>query len=110
MFDKTLIVQFKVTGNLGTVDEFMFRMSVESGLDVLLATRDLGECDGGQQGAGTMELFLYVDDIQAALPLVIDYLTQREYIGFCKIASLAPEGKGYEVHYPAGATFSMWEF
>ena len=112
MYDKDIIIQFKITGEhalrLGSADELDFRHKLETALDELLKWHQLGECDGGQIGSGSAEIFLYVDDVPAALKYIINYLTDCELIGFCKIASLKPEGKGYEVHYPKGATFSMW--
>lgn len=112
MNDKTIIVQFRITGEhalgLGSTDELDFRHKLETALDELLKWHRLGECDGGSSGGGTMEIFLYVDDIPAALKYIVNHLTDIELIQYCKIASLKPEGKGYEVHYPTGATFSMW--
>jgi len=94
---------------LGTLRELDWRHTQELALDKLLKEHGLGECDGGQGGAGTMEIFLYVSDVEQAVKLVRQYLTDQELIGFCKIAS-QEAGQQWTVHYPAGTEFSFWEF
>lgn len=110
----SVIIQFRNSGGafgLGTLDELDWRHKQELELDNILVTENLGYCDGGQGGAGTMEIFLSVSDISRTVELVRDYLTNQEFIGFCKIVS--HEADNYEdwtVHYPPDAQFSMWEF
>lgn len=110
LLEKTVVVQFRVTGlGIGTGEELDWRHELETELDDLLSEANLGMGDGGQGGAGTMEVFLYVDDIAATVELVKQYLTDQEWIGFCKIVSSEGDAD-WVVHYPPGATFSMWEF
>ena len=111
----TVIVQFRnsaANSGLGTLDELDWRHTVEDQLGGLLEEAGIGECDGGQSGAGTMEVFLYTSDRDRTVRLVQDDLTDRELIGFTKIVSASNDDSetDFAVHYPQGGTFSLWRF
>lgn len=104
----TIVVQFKSTGVLGSSDELAFRHEMEDKFKALLDEHDAGIVDGGQIGAGTMEIFLYVDDIPKVVALVKDFLTDIELIGWAKIVSHQSIDAPWTVEYPEGAEFSFW--
>lgn len=105
-------IQFKTTGNeyFGTRDDISWRDSrgdelrdllVEIGLDV--SSMNL------HSGVGSMEIFFLVSDVSNTIKLIKKYLTDREWIQFCKIASWPDENKeNVYVHYPVNAAFSVW--
>lgn len=111
--EHTIVVQFKTSDAeyFGTADELDWRHAREADLGDLLITQGLGMCDGGQAGAGSMEIFLFpVTDIPRAIEAIQEYLTDHEWIQFCKIVSL-PEGADvWTVHYPQGAKFDVWQW
>lgn len=108
----TMVIQFRTSEKqyFGTLDELHWRHEREDELDKLLRDEGLGDCDGGQAGGGSMEIFCYVTDIQRAVELVRQYLTNHEWIQFCKIASWAEDADGWVVQYPEGASFSAMEW
>lgn len=99
----TIVVQFRNSGGafgLGSLDELDWRHEQEKVFDWLLTTANLGYCDGGQAGAGTMEIFMFVSDIPNAVALIQNYLVDQEYIGFSKIAShLEDQYENWTVHH-----------
>src|SRR5258706_3551690 len=99
-YPHSVMVQFKNSGDLGTSDELGWRHMQEDLLGHVLETQGLGTCDGGQSGAGSMELFFNVANVDQAVKVLISVLTDREYIGFCKIASLKENDKAFSIHWP----------
>jgi hypothetical protein len=104
----SVVVQFRLNtkDDLGSTDELTFRHTQEEILGELLESLDVGICDGGQIGAGTMETFFYVSDVERAITAIIDNLTDRELIQWAKVAS--EKDNAWIVHYPKGAFFSLW--
>lgn len=110
-YPHTVVIQFKLSDStFGSSDELEWRHQLERNFGGILELFKFGNCDGGQSGAGSMELFFNVNDIERSTGLLIDILTDLEWIRFCKVASLKDEATDWLVHYPEGAKFSMWEF
>jgi hypothetical protein len=109
---KTVVVQFKNSGGLGSLNELDWRHQMEDRLDGLLSDADLGYCDGGQSGAGSMEVFLYVSDVMGSVELVKQYLTDEELIGWAKIAHFVEGGDGgkWVIDYPKSGQFDIWQW
>lgn len=106
--EHTIIVQFKNSGDIGTGDELAWRREQEESLGALLHQNDVGYCEGGQAGAGTMEIYLHVSDPIVAADLIIDYLTDVELIAWAKVVQLKPDVNNVKVLYPPNARFSIW--
>lgn len=111
----SICVQFKTSDKqyFGTSDELDWRHQRQDELDKLLADNNLGDCDGGQSGGGSMEIFLDVIDISKAVAVIEKYLTDNEWIQFSKIASLTDPiivNSQWELHHPKGADFSPMEW
>lgn len=109
----TIIIQFRTSDQsyFGTLDELDFRNQVETDLGAILKRANLGYCDGGQAGAGSMEIFLEdIPNLQPALRLVRKYLTDQEYIGFCKIVHREWRENFWTVNHPQGAQFDIMKW
>lgn len=71
-----IVAQFSVTGIFGSMDELTLRHSVEDKLQQRLSESNVGVCDGGQSGCGSMEIFCYASDKSAGLRIVEDVLNE----------------------------------
>lgn len=103
--------------DVGTFGDLKWRQQVEEELGELLKTTGIGDCDGGQAGNGSMEIFFNVTDEAKGVEALKAILTDMEYIGFCKIVSPVYElidGEercvDYTVHYPENALFNIWRW
>jgi hypothetical protein len=107
----TVAVQFKLHGEgLGDLNGLEFRHSLEGALGTLLEVNKLGMCDGGQQGAGTAEVFLFTNDIEKTVEIIKQELSRRELLSFCKIASYNEDPKGWITHYSLHGNFDAWKW
>lgn len=111
MNNNCICIEFKTSGTeyFATTDELVWRHKLGLELDKLLKAQGLGEYDGGSSGGGTMEIFCYVTDIVQSVEVIKQYLTDQEWLQFCKIGSFPEDTQKWVVHYPEGATFSNWE-
>jgi hypothetical protein len=90
---KSIIVQFRVEG-FGTDAEFDRRVQMDELLDRALRRTNNGLCDGGDSGSGSMNLFLYVDDVQRAVATVLETLRKNSLLGGVVVAESLEEGEG----------------
>lgn len=74
---KTVVVQFLISGRLGTMSELHLRQKLEDVFNDRLRELRIGHCDGGQSGSGSAEIFLYVRSISAAIVPIADLCVQR---------------------------------
>lgn len=65
--EETIVIQFVITTGLGSEGEYDFRCELEEIFDAVLKAKGLGYCDGGQQGAGSAEIFCMVNNINDAV-------------------------------------------
>lgn len=78
--DYCLSAQFTVTDELGTSDELDIRHELEKNVakrfsyENTICGHKVGVVDGGQSGAGTMEIFCYVTDLKRAVHIVREEL------------------------------------
>jgi hypothetical protein len=124
-----IVVQWKLSnGSFGSFDELDFRHEMQGQINDLFYPLGLGEVDGGQGGAGTMEVFIEdVPDLETALSALMKFLTDGEYLHMCKVVSHEyAEGSFFDgtrelvynedgeviwtVHHPEGANFSFWSW
>ncbi len=110
--ETTIVIQFRASDmqDVVTLKEWDWLHERTDELDKLLMEYDLGDCDGGQIGGGSMEIFCYVADTPRGVEVIKQYLTDHEWIGFCKIVSRAENAEKWEVHCPEGASFSIWKW
>lgn len=106
-----VVIQFRNSGELGTANELDWRHKQEDHMDRVLKNHRIGMCDGGQSGAGSMEIFMFTNNVAKAVEVIKRDLTTRELIGFCKVASLDTLSGNWDIYYPPDETFfSLWEF
>ena len=87
----TLVIEYAVSGSESKALEQ--RRALEDWLDELLGEHDLGSCDGGSIGSGTMEAFCDVDDYAKAKRLIEREIQATPYTGFVRIYKVAAEPK-----------------
>jgi hypothetical protein len=87
-----LVVEYAFSGSESQSLEK--RHALEDWLDELLGEHDLGSCDGGSIGSGTMEVFCDVADYAKAKRLVEREIRATPYAGFARIYKVAPQPKG----------------
>lgn len=109
MNSHAVIIQFKNSGGTGTCEEQWFRHRHEIIFDNILKFHDLGYCEGGATGAGTMEIFFFVSDIERTVKILKQALTKLDLLGEAKIAGCFNGSDEITVYYPKGATFSLWD-
>ena len=94
---ETLIIQYKVDGN-GTTDDFDKRVEVEELMEECLDGSGLGNCDGGDLGSGTMNVFCFVTDPNKAQRVIVDNLRSHSLLDDAVIAQRV--GEDYKVIWP----------
>ena len=84
--DYCLSAQFTVTDELGTSDELGIRHELDKRVakrfwyEDQICGQKIGVVDGGQSGAGTMEIFCYVTDLKRAVQIVGEELEKMGLI------------------------------
>lgn len=88
MNNYTVVVQIKLSNNwLGTMSELYYCHKIEDDFRKILKPLNIGYCDGGQIGSGTMEIFIEeVIDIDFALDVIIQHLKSLEIKPEYKVA------------------------
>ena len=101
MSDQQLIVQFRIAG-FGGEDALSKRHKIEDLLGQALESAEIGFCDGGDIGGGSMNIFLYTHDRRSAQELVIRTLRAQKMLDGAVIAVCAnpEEDEPYEVVWP----------
>ena len=94
---ETLIIQYKVDAN-GTTDDFDKRVEVEDLMEECLDGTGLGNCDGGDLGSGTMNVFCFVADPDRAQKVIVDKLRANSLLDGAVIAQRI--GEDYKVLWP----------
>src|SRR4051794_659330 len=97
-----IIVQYRING-FGSDDDLARRHRVEELVDDALQASKLGECDGGEIGSGTMNIFLVVSDVGRAQVLLIRMLGDHGELHDAVIAVSAGDDEGEaKVIWPEG--------
>jgi len=88
MKNHTVVIQIKLSNDwLGTMSELEYRHKIEEDFSKILEPLNIGYCDGGQIGAGTMEIFIEdVSDIDFALDVILQHLMSLEIKPEYKVA------------------------
>jgi hypothetical protein len=94
---ETFIIQYKVDEN-GTTDDFDKRVEVEDLMEGCLDRTNLGNCDGGDLGSGTMNVFCFVVDPDKAQKVIVDNLRAHSLLDGAVIAQRI--GEDYKVIWP----------
>jgi hypothetical protein len=76
----TLVVEYKLDG-WGSKSDLAKRHALEDALDRTLKKARLGLCDGGEIGAGSMEVFCPVFDYAKAKAAIVAVLARPEFSG-----------------------------
>ena len=101
-----VVVQVRV-GAWGDRTDLDLRYSIEDEIGECLAREELGHCDGGDIGSGTINAFFYVGDTRRAVQRMIAVLRTLGLAEAATIAVRDDEG-GRHVWYPPGqADFSL---
>lgn len=90
--ERRLIVQYRMEG-LGRGSDHDKRVAVENLLGEFLEEADLGYCDGGDIGSGTMNVFCFVKPGQGVGKKVIELLRKNNLLDG---ATIAEEAQGEE--------------
>jgi hypothetical protein len=91
------VVQYQIDGH-GSEDDLEKRYAVEDILNESLGWTGNGNCDGGQIGSGSMEIFSYVIDPHVAYKRVIGDFSEYGMLDGALIAY--EEDEDYKVLYP----------
>jgi len=87
-----IVVQYRIEGH-GNGQDHDKRVAVENLLDECLSEGDLGNCDGGDIGSGTMNVFCFVSDAKKAREPILQTLRDN---GFLDGAVIQETVKGEE--------------
>jgi hypothetical protein len=84
----SVVVQIKLSNDwLGTMSELEYRYKIEEDFSKIFEPLDIGYCDGGQIGTGSMEIFIEeVSDIDFALEVILQHLRSLEIKPEYKVA------------------------
>jgi len=74
-----IVIQYQIEGH-GNGQDHDKRVAVENLLEECLSEGDLGNCDGGDIGSGTMNVFCFVSDAQKARESIIRSLRSSGYL------------------------------
>lgn len=96
--EQRLIVQYRIEGH-GSESDHDKRVTVENLLGEFLEDRDLGYCDGGDIGSGTMNVFCFVKPKRGAGQKIIDLLRTNNLLEGAVIAE-ADNGGQESVLWP----------
>ena len=103
---ETLVIQFATLEGLGTEQELNRRHSIEDMVDRALKAKGVGVCDGGQQGAGSAEIFCFVTNRAEAIETISAVCAR---VLPSKIIALQnKEENRWDVLDPPGGEFTMW--
>jgi predicted DNA-binding WGR domain protein len=86
---RSIVIQYKVLGNTADHDR---RTKIEELMNERLGWTGLGHCDGGDMGAGTMNIFLKVADAEIAESVIVQELKTQGFLDGAVIA----DGSGGE--------------
>jgi hypothetical protein len=87
-----IVIQYRIEGH-GNVRDHDKRVAVENLLEECLSDGDLGNCDGGDVGSGTMNVFCFVSDAEKAREPILQTLRSN---GFLEGAVIQETVKGEE--------------
>jgi hypothetical protein len=99
--DKELILQFPTKRRLVTDEEVAFRQELEDLLHHALSASHSGMVHGGSVGNGKVNIFIFTQDWDAAIDVVLTQLRQRNLHERALLAKSLDDGH-YEVVWPAG--------
>ena len=76
-----LVLAFPTSGSspFGTKEDLELRQEMQRALDDFFEREGGGEVEGGQIGAGSMEIFVVVDDPNSMKPRILEFLAERGY-------------------------------
>lgn len=80
-----VIVQYRVDSS-GTANDLKKRHSIENLLGEFLENSDLGYCDGGDIGSGTMNIFCFVKPAQNGANAIVDTLRKNDLLDGAVVA------------------------
>jgi hypothetical protein len=86
----TLVVEYALDG-WGNDADIEKRHALEDALDQVLKDSNLGLCDGGEIGSGSMEVFCPVFDYAKAKAAVAPVLAQPQFAGYKRIYKIPGE-------------------
>ena len=93
----SLIIQYKLEG-WGAADDLDRRHDQEELMNECLGRTGLGNCDGGDIGSGTFNIFCFVIDPRVAVQVIVDCLRDNEALAGATIA--VERDDDCEVLYP----------
>jgi hypothetical protein len=110
---QSVVIQLPISieNRLGTSDELEHRHEIERALGELLEARDLGVCDGGDIGGGTMNVFLYhVSDVPAVVSLSVECLRSNGWLTEGCLIAAGRADERLKIVWPDGASgeFDFW--
>jgi hypothetical protein len=82
---RSIIIQYKIDGH-GTAADLDKRIAIEELMNERLGWTGLGHCDGGDIGAGTMNIFCYVADARIAESVIVRELRTQGFLEGALIA------------------------
>jgi hypothetical protein len=99
--DQQIVVQYRIAG-FGGKDDLAKRHQIEDLLGQALESADIGFCDGGDIGSGSMNIFLYAHDRRSAEQLVIRTLRTHGLLDRAVVAVCDDPAQDapYEVIWP----------
>jgi len=100
----TFVVQYQIDG-FGTEQDLRKRHDIEDELNEALGWSGNGNCDGGDIGSGSMNVWCYVVDPEIATRTVKATLSGRGYLDGATIAYEADDE--YVVVHPRGGEFHI---
>jgi hypothetical protein len=80
----TLLIEYPIE-SMGTPHDLGKRHALEDRMNQTLGWTDLGVCDGGSIGSGTMEVCCFVVDFEVARGVIESDLSGTEFTGFSRI-------------------------
>lgn len=81
-----VVIQYRIGHGAGTADDINKRHAVEHVLGTLLEAADLGYCDGGDIGCGTMNIFCNVKSRGDAAQAIVETLRKSNLLNGAVIA------------------------
>ena len=88
-----VVIQYRIGHGAGTSDDIHKRHAVEHVLGTVLEAADLGYCDGGDIGSGTMNVFCNVKSGCDAARAIVDTLRKSNLLKGAVIAETADDGE-----------------
>jgi hypothetical protein len=82
--DIVLCIEYKING-FGSDEDIKKRHDLEDVIDMILKENNLGYCDGGSTGSGTMEVACIVNNFDEAKKLIEEKLKNTKYHDYTQI-------------------------